>query len=129
MIASSARILRVALFSPNPHEVTDDNCNITCISKYRQFQTRASNGVSISGVGGAPTTQQSTLGQMSNIDILALAVIVMMEAAQDAQNDLRSMLDGMKRTQLEQSHERQILKIVGQVTQSLNSPRWRPHAR
>lgn len=77
----------------------------------------------------APTTQQSTLGQMSEIDILALAVIVMMEAAQDAQSDLRSIMEGMKKSQLQQSHEQQVLKIVRQVTQSLNSPRWRLHAR
>jgi hypothetical protein len=64
------------------------------------------------------------------MDITALAMLVMMEAAQDAQSDLSSLLEQMQKVQLERSQERQISKIVGEVTRSLNSPSWRrPHAR
>jgi hypothetical protein len=85
---------------------------------------------SLSTAPTAAIAPGSNLAQISNMDITALAMLVMMEAAQDAQSDLSSLLEQMQKVQLERSQERQISKIVGEVTRSLNSPSWRrPHAR
>jgi hypothetical protein len=65
------------------------------------------------------TRTYENLGQMADGDVMAIAFIVMMEAAKSAQEDLKSIMDGVKRLNKEKQEARDLLATMQQQQRRL----------